>query len=151
MCQSQESNPPPIFEHESISHKHPVVIFDGVCNFCHGAVNFIIKHDPSAKFRFAPSQSDAGAALIKSYGLEHLNNKTLVLIKNGQAFIYSAAAFAIAKDLHGPCQAFSWLRFLPKRLCDFGYKLFARHRYALFGKKAQCMVPTDAVKARFLP
>ena len=34
-----------------------VVLFDGVCNFCDGIVNFIIAHDPHAYFRFAALQS----------------------------------------------------------------------------------------------
>ena len=40
-----------------------VVIFDGVCNLCNGAVNFIIKRDPEARFLFIPSQSDLAGQL----------------------------------------------------------------------------------------
>lgn len=128
----------------------PIIIFDGVCNFCDGAVNFIIKHDPNSLFRFTTVQSDTGQALINAYGLEHLNNETLVLIKGEQYFIYSSAAFAIAQELTWPYRALGWLRFLPKSLCDYGYKLFARHRYAMFGKKDQCMMPSKDIKSRFL-
>ena len=37
-----------------------IVLFDGVCNFCNGAVNFIIQHDDEKKFQFAPLQSEFG-------------------------------------------------------------------------------------------
>ncbi|BCE16153.1 hypothetical protein RSC3_03509 [Bacillus paralicheniformis] len=39
-----------------------IVLFDGVCNFCDGAVQFIIKHDPEGLFSFASLQSDAGGS-----------------------------------------------------------------------------------------
>lgn len=31
----------------------PVILFDGVCNFCNAYVNTIIDYDPEGKFRFA--------------------------------------------------------------------------------------------------
>lgn len=33
--------------------ERPVILFDGVCNFCNAYVNTIIDIDPDAKFRFA--------------------------------------------------------------------------------------------------
>ena len=39
-----------------------VLLFDGVCNLCNGAVNFIIDHDAKAHFKFAALQSDYGQA-----------------------------------------------------------------------------------------
>ena len=45
------------------NHHSVVVIFDGVWNLCNGAVNFIIKRDPDARFLFIPSQSDLAGQL----------------------------------------------------------------------------------------
>jgi len=39
---------------------------------------------------------------------------------------------------------------LPSFIRDFFYKLFARNRYALFGKQDTCMVPTDELRSRFI-
>ncbi len=44
-----------------------VVIFDGVCNLCNGAVDFIIKRDPKGQFCFAPMQSDLAKELATQY------------------------------------------------------------------------------------
>lgn len=46
-----------------------VVLFDGVCNLCNGFVQFIIRHDPAGRFRFAALQSEAGQALLAAHGL----------------------------------------------------------------------------------
>jgi predicted DCC family thiol-disulfide oxidoreductase YuxK len=39
---------------------------------------------------------------------------------------------------------------VPKGIRDYFYKLFARYRYRIFGKKDQCMLPSPDVRARFL-
>ena len=36
--------------------KHPILLFDGVCNLCNGAVQFIIERDEDGFFRFASLQ-----------------------------------------------------------------------------------------------
>jgi predicted DCC family thiol-disulfide oxidoreductase YuxK len=39
-----------------LSEENPIVLFDGVCNLCNGAVQFIIRNDTKKVFRFAPLQ-----------------------------------------------------------------------------------------------
>ncbi|MCB0579743.1 MAG: DUF393 domain-containing protein, partial [Phaeodactylibacter sp.] len=46
---------------------HPVLLFDGVCNLCNGAVRFIIGRDPEGVFRFASLQSDAAKELLEQF------------------------------------------------------------------------------------
>ena len=36
-----------------------IILFDGVCNLCNGAVQFIIERDAAAQFHFA-ADGDAG-------------------------------------------------------------------------------------------
>ena len=46
-----------------IENNH-IIIFDGVCNFCNGAVNFILKRDLNKCFVFTPMQSNFTKTLI---------------------------------------------------------------------------------------
>ena len=46
--------------------KEGIVLFDGVCNLCNAAVQFIIKRDPVGKIKFASLQSDAGQSLLRA-------------------------------------------------------------------------------------
>ena len=127
-----------------------IVIFDGVCNFCNGAVNFIIKRDPTGRFVFTPMQSPVGQELIEQFGAEMGGVDTFLLVKDGQCFERTDAALEITKDLSG---LWHWLRVfkvLPRPLRDFFYRLFARNRYRLFGRRETCMVPTASVRERFL-
>lgn len=127
-----------------------IVIFDGVCNFCNAAVNFIIARDPAGVFVFTPMQSDLAQALIVKYGIDRVGVDTLLLIKNDQCFVFSSAVLEIAGDLTGYWYWFKIFRWVPVPIRDFFYKLLARYRYSLFGKQDQCMLPTPEVRSRFI-
>ncbi|HEX8196897.1 MAG TPA: thiol-disulfide oxidoreductase DCC family protein [Pyrinomonadaceae bacterium] len=127
-----------------------IVLFDGVCNFCNGTVNFIIRRDGKDNFRFAALQSEIGQKLLRQYDLNAPRIDSVVLIENGRAFTHSTAALKIAQHLGGAWQIFSVFQFVPRPARDFFYRLFARNRYRLFGKKEVCMMPTPEIKARFL-
>lgn len=129
---------------------HPVIVFDGVCNLCHGAVAFIIRHDRAGVFRFAPAQSEAGGALQARYGVDALGSGTLVLIENGVVRRRSDAALAIARRLDGAWKALALLRLVPRPLRDWAYDRVATNRYRWFGRKRECPAPPAAVRERFL-
>jgi predicted DCC family thiol-disulfide oxidoreductase YuxK len=126
-----------------------VVLFDGVCNVCNSAVNFIIDRDRSARFRFASLQSEAGRRLCRAHGIP-LELDSIALIEDGRAYVESAAVLRIAKHLDGLWPALFSLVALPKPLRDRAYRYFAAHRYEWFGKTELCRVPTADVLQRFL-
>lgn len=132
-----------------MNNRH-IVIFDGVCNFCNGAVNFIIKRDPQGLFAFTPMQSQLAKNLLAQHQISNVGIDTFVLIKAGQVYVFSNAALEIAKDLQGHWYLFNVFRVLPSGLRDFFYKLFARNRYRLFGRSDTCRLPTEKLKARFI-
>lgn len=127
-----------------------IIIFDGVCNFCSGAVYFIIKRDPHRKFAFTPMQGKLATGLIEEFEVARAGTDTLVLIKNGKCFIRSTAALEIAKDLRGCWFLLNIFVVIPTPIRDAFYNLFSRYRYRLFGKKSRCMVPSSSVKSRFI-
>ncbi|HEY2733492.1 MAG TPA: thiol-disulfide oxidoreductase DCC family protein [Polyangiales bacterium] len=128
----------------------PVLLFDGVCNVCNGAVQFIIAHDRRAQFRFASLQSDAGKALLREHGLGELPVSTMVLIDRGRVYLRSDGILRSAQRLGGVFALFVPLLLIPRVLRDAAYRMFARNRYRWFGKTDQCLVPTPEIRARFL-
>jgi predicted DCC family thiol-disulfide oxidoreductase YuxK len=117
----------------------PVVMFDGVCNLCNGAVRFIIARDPSARFRFAPLQPVGDRAA-----------DSIVLSEAGKRYTKSTAALRIARRLRFPWPLLYAFMAVPRPLRDLLYEWVARHRYRWFGKRATCMSPTPEVRNRFL-
>ena len=132
------------------STPHDVVLFDGVCNFCEGSVQFIIQRDPSGQFHFASLQSEPGRRLLTQHGLPADHMDSLVLIKEGQAYVRSDAALRIASGLTWPWSWFKVGLLFPRFIRDFVYDIIAARRYQFFGKKDACMLPSPDIRARFL-
>lgn len=129
-----------------------VVLFDGVCNFCNGAVLFIADRDRAARFRFASLQSPIATELLAAHGLELPpgDPDTLMLIENRKVYDRSDAALRIARHLRGPVSLVAAFTIVPRPLRDAVYRLIAKNRYRWFGRSEQCRVPTPELRARFL-
>jgi predicted DCC family thiol-disulfide oxidoreductase YuxK len=127
----------------------PVILFDGVCNFCNSSVQFIIKRDPKGLCRFASLQSDIGQAYLSKYNLGDYAD-SFVLIEKDRVYLKSDAALQITKNLAGAWKVFYILKIVPRPLRDLVYSFIAKNRYKWFGKKAACMIPTPDIKSRFI-
>lgn len=126
-----------------------IVLFDGVCNFCNGAVNFIIKHDHEKRFKFAPLQSEIGMEMRAKYEIGD-DIDSIILIEDDRAFMHSTAGLRVAKKLGGIWSLGYVFIVVPTFLRDWAYKLFAKYRYRLFGRRDSCMLPTPEIRERFL-
>ena len=125
-----------------------IILFDGVCNLCDFSVQFVIKHDKNAYYHFAAQQSEIGQSLVKKYQLESFDS--IMLIKDESIYTYSSAVIEIAKHLDGGWKYLGIFSFIPTVIRDFIYKLVAKYRYSVFGKKDVCMIPTLENEERFL-
>ena len=96
-----------------------VVIFDGVCNLCNGAVNFIIKRDPDARFLFIPSQSDLVGHLASQHNIQESLDEMFALIQESKGYFRSDAALEIASQLTGGWRFLGILRLIPSSLRDW--------------------------------
>lgn len=140
----------------------PVVLFDGTCNFCDGAVHFVIDHERGARLRFAALQSAEGSALLdRSTTPENAKRlregvtgdgdpDSLALVEDGRVYTYSTGALRVARHLRWPYRWLAGFWIVPRPIRDAVYRWFARHRYAWFGKTDACRVPTPEFRARFL-
>lgn len=132
----------------------PVLLFDGVCNLCNDSVQFVIRHDPASRLRFASLQSDAGRQLLKVHNILIPNHTptTIILIYQGRHYIKSEAALRTLRILGGfygfIARPLSWL---PLRFRDYIYEQVSKNRYKWFGKQESCMLPNPQLKTRFLP
>jgi predicted DCC family thiol-disulfide oxidoreductase YuxK len=127
-----------------------VVLFDGVYSLCTHSVKFILAHERDSTFRFASLQSQAGARIMRQFGLDPENMKTIVLIANGRAYLRSDAAIGIARHFRGGWRLIGLFKVVPRPLRDWVYDLVARNRYRWFGRLDSCMVPTPDLRMRFI-
>lgn len=126
-----------------------IILFDGVCNLCEKAVQFIIQRDPQGLFHFASLQSSIGHTLQQQHQLPAAFT-SFIYIENGKPYLRSTAALKVAGKLTGGWKLLSILLIVPQFLRDFVYDFIARNRYRWMGKKEACWLPTPELKKRFL-
>jgi predicted DCC family thiol-disulfide oxidoreductase YuxK len=130
--------------------RHPIVLFDGVCNLCNGTVRFLIERDPRARLRFASLQSGFGRALQERHGLDPDALDTFVVVDGEGVHLRSDAILRLLAGLPAPWRGLAWLRLLPRPLRDALYGVVVRNRYRWFGRRDECLLPTPELRARFL-
>ena len=133
------------------SSDNNIILFDGICNLCNGAVNFIIDRDPGINFRFAALQSNAGREILINYGINEDYSKSIILIRNGKVFRKSRAVLEIARQLKGIWKLFYAFIIIPAPVLNIFYNLTAKYRYRIFGKRDSCRVPTPELLQHFIP
>jgi len=132
---------------------NPVLLYDGVCGLCNRLVQFVIKRDNQAYFRFASLQSDYAARILQHHGLDPDDVDTVYVVKESGERLTSRsdALILLLRELGAFWRAASLvLRICPRWLRDWGYAVVARHRYRVFGKYESCMLPAEKYRDRFL-
>ena len=134
----------------SVPTDKSILLFDGVCNLCNGFVQFVIKRDPQAIFRFAALQSEAGQTLLQKANMPTKELSTVVLYENGKFYTHSDVPLRVVRKFGGAWPLLYGFVIIPKFIRDGIYNWIARNRYRWFGKRESCMIPTPDLKARFL-
>lgn len=129
----------------------PVIVFDGLCVLCSANARFVPRHDRRGHFRLAAMQGDAGAALMRRFGVDPADPATMILVDGDRALHESDAVLAIGRRLGGPWRVLAELvGIVPKRLRDALYRRIARNRYRIFGPRQTCWLPAPEQRERLL-
>lgn len=127
-----------------------IVVFDAQCLLCNGWVQFLLRHDHRAIFKFASIQGAAGQRLLAEEGLTVDGLQTLLLVDGRRTWQHTAAIFRVLHALGWPWRL-AWLAWLvPAFIRDPLYRLVARNRYWVFGRSETCILPPTNYAARFL-
>ncbi len=127
-----------------------IILFDGVCNLCNYFAQFIIRWDRRGFFKFTPIQSEVGKSLLNHFNIQPGDIDSVVYIRGDKCFIRSDAVLNALKDLKGIWMMFFVLIVIPRFLRNLIYNAIAKSRYRLFGKRENCMIPSEDIKHRFL-
>jgi predicted DCC family thiol-disulfide oxidoreductase YuxK len=131
-----------------------ILLFDGECGFCDGAVRWLLARDPLGRLRFAPLQGETAAALRARHPQIPGDLDTAVLVERAggdeRVHLRSQAVLRTLALVQSPWRHAAWLRVLPRWLVDAAYRAFARRRYRWFERLDACRVPTPEERARFL-
>lgn len=134
----------------SLAGSRGVIFFDGVCGLCNRWVDFVMRRDPIAAFRFSPLQGETARDWLNIRPDEPLNS--IVLVDAEGPHRKTDAIIRILRGVGGPWRvAALLLSLLPRPVRNLGYDLVAKNRYHWFGKKESCRLPSAAERERFLP
>jgi predicted DCC family thiol-disulfide oxidoreductase YuxK len=125
-----------------------IIFFDGVCNLCNRLVIFIINRDRKHIFKFASLQS----AKAEEMGIlqKDTTSNSVIFFSENKVYQKSTAILHICKLLTFPWPLLFGFIIVPKFIRDSIYNFIAANRYKWFGKKDECMVPSENIKERFL-
>lgn len=155
---SDDNQHPPLLQLE-----HPVILFDGVCNFCNTWVDLLLRIDVNGRFRFAPLQSELGKRLLTEIGKDTDDISSVLLIQptttttttSSSVFQYydkSACVLKVVEEL-GPVAKLASMsaeRLLPPFFRDGIYDAVAENRYNFLGKRDECRSGDPQYFDRFL-
>ena len=130
--------------------EQPIVLFDGVCNFCSSSVQFVIKRNARSNIVFCQLQSPRGQQLLEEYGLSNLGLTSMVLLYRNRSYIKSSAALRIARMMDMPWLLLSVFILVPPMIRHGVYDWIGRNRYRWFGRHEACWVPDSEIRNRFL-
>jgi predicted DCC family thiol-disulfide oxidoreductase YuxK len=133
-----------------IQDRYDLVLFDGVCNLCNKAVDFIIRRDKNDYFKVGALQDPVVKDILKTYSINENYLDSLVLIQGDRIFYKSDAALKIAQKLGRGWQIFYIGIILPIDLRDKIYDWIGSNRYIWFGKKETCRLPSPEEKKKFI-
>ena len=128
----------------------PLIVFDGVCVLCTAWLQFVLRHDRRGEFRFATVQSPAGQELLKNHGLDPSDPTSFLVIVDGNSYNESGGMIRVVSEFGGAWRMIKLLYVVPGPIRDWFYRLIARHRYRLFGKRESCIVPDREMSGRFV-
>ena len=129
----------------------PILFYDGVCGLCDRLVQFVLRHDRRARFRFAALQSDVATQTLGHFGKNPDDLDTVyVLTDDGRLLSKARAIFFALKQLGFPWSLVAAFAVLPTVIVDWLYDRVAKNRYRLWGKRDSCRLPSADERARFL-
>ena len=131
----------------------PVLLIDGVCSLCEGAVRFVLDRErPGAPpLQFGSLQDEAAKPLLALSGLPEDYLEGVVLVGPERTLTGADAALALMTRLQAPWPTVArGLSLAPRPVREWAYRMVAKHRYRLFGTKDECSLPTAAERRRML-
>ncbi|MGI9432551.1 MAG: thiol-disulfide oxidoreductase DCC family protein [Myxococcota bacterium] len=129
-----------------------LLLYDGHCGLCHGAVRFVLARDPSGEaFRFAPLGGVAFEAAVPESMRASLPDSMAVVTQEGVLLLKSDAAVHVLRRLGGGWKLLGGvIGVVPRVIRDSVYDFVARRRKRWFGEVDEsCPIVPAALRTRF--
>ncbi len=131
-------------------NKKVILLFDGHCNLCNWAVQFVLQRNPKKTVQFSALTSKTAQEFLQKQAIDYSKIDSILLVTDTAIYTKSTAALQLSKQLH-PIWSIALIGFLlPRVVRDFLYDSIAKNRYQWFGKQDQCLLPSPELQSRFI-
>jgi len=132
-----------------------LVLYDGECVLCNGAVDRLLRWDTNDLLLFASLQGEVGRTVLRRHDQDPDRLDTMVYVRgydteDEQLYLESEGVLRALGDLGGWTRVLSYLRWVPRFIRDGIYNFVARNRYDWFGQYDECRIPDTADRDQFL-
>lgn len=130
----------------AVTPNQPIIFYDGLCGLCDRSVQFVLKHDKKALFKFSTLQGAFAEKTLKG----PVSMNSFILLYRGKVYRESAAALHTFRLLGGLWRLLFVFIIVPGFIRNTIYRYIARNRYRWFGQFEQCRIPSPATQSRFI-
>ncbi len=123
------------------------LFLDSTCLLCNKTVQWILMNEKDHIIHFCRLNSEFANKTIPE---EYKTIDTVILLKNGDFYIYLDAFIQIIPNLKWYCKFLYMLVLLPPLIRKIIYKFIARNRKKWFGETQDCWLPTSQWKNRWV-
>jgi len=121
---------------------NPILFYDGACKFCNSSVQYILKNEKDASFKFAHLQDPGISDFLEQKKKSPLAD-SIYVIQNNKVYEFSDASIKIAEQLKSPHVLWKYIKIFPRFIRNWGYKFIAKNRYRLAGRNETCLYPKE--------
>ena len=135
----------------SLALKHSLIaVLDGECVVCSSFARFIVHFNPDARIMWA--QHAVTKSFLKEFDISFEDvMRSVVVVRYGKAFRGSDAFVQVLSTMPWYFRIFGFIiSIFPFTIREWVYQRVANNRYALFGKKDTCSLPSPTMKSKFL-
>ena len=130
--------------------KKVILLFDGHCNLCHWAVQFVLRRNPKKTVQFSALTSNTAQEFLQNQAVDYRSIDSILLVTETAIHTKSTAALHLCKHMNSFWRIALLGFLLPRVLRDFLYDSIAKNRYRWFGKQDDCLLPSPDLQSRFI-
>lgn len=134
---------------QPIEFRGPIVFYDGECGLCDRFVQFLIRLDKGGRLRFATLQGETATRLLEPMAGD-AGSQTMRYLDERGVHVRSTAALQAVARTGGFASLALALLLIPRPVRDSIYRGVAKNRYR-WSRNSACLIPTRALRERFLP
>ena len=128
----------------------PIAVMDGACTLCSFGAKLVHRFDRIGDIRICQIQTEMGQKLLRDNGLDAFDPESWLFIEGENVFRDFDALIRIGERSGGWARVLMMFRLIPSPLRKRLYRVVAKNRYKVFGRREMCTIPDRKLQERMI-